>query len=160
MAKKYPVIAEMIDSRTDTRVPAGATFESDDEEQIARLTKAGCLGEPSKPQQQSFDYERDKLKDLPLDGATPAALLAIAKHEGAELVKGDKTSAADLTKAIVAKRAEVAPDYDRDGLSNLDLAKATTLQLQAIGTREGADVTVATADDAALRTAIETKRAG
>ncbi|WP_447727270.1 hypothetical protein [Sphingomonas koreensis] len=154
--KKYPVIAEMVDVRDGKRFFPGETFETDDAKQAKRLTEAGCLGEPGEAL--VFDYERDKLSDIDLATAQPGALLVIAKHEGAELKKGDKTTPAEIVKAIVARRAVVSPDYDRDKLGDLDLKKANRAQLDVIVTREGVEGLAAEASDADVITAIEGKR--
>lgn len=154
--KKYPVIAEMIDARDGKRYFPSQTFETDDAKQAARLTAAGCLGEPGEAL--TFDYDRDKLGEIDLNTAQPGALLAIAKHEGAELKKGDKTSPADLVKAIVARRAVVSPDYDRDKLGEIDLGKANRAQLDAIVAREGVEGIVAETSDVDVIKAIEVKR--
>ncbi|WP_423606140.1 hypothetical protein [Sphingomonas sp. MS122] len=154
--KKYPVIAEMIDARDGKRYFPGQAFETEDAKQAKRLTDAGCLGEPGEAL--TFDYERDKLGELDLTNAQPGALLAIAKHEGAELKKGDKTTPADLVKAIVARRAIVSPDYDRDKLGELELTQANRAQLDVIVAREGVEGIVAETSDADVIKAIEAKR--
>lgn len=153
--KKYPVIAEMVDVHTGARHFPGETFATSDGEQAARLTRAGCLGDAKAHE---FDYETDELATLDLDDASYPALLAIARHEGAEMAKGDRTPKADLIKAIVARRAIVAPDYDRDKLGEIDLAKANRAQLDAIAHREGVEGAAPETSDADLISAIERKR--
>lgn len=153
--KTYAVIAEMVDVHSGNRHFPGETFATDDDEQAARLTMAGCLGDA---RQREFDYEKDGLAVLDLGDASYPALLAIARYEGAEMAKGDRTPKADLLKAIVARRAIVAPDYDRDKLGEIDLATANRAQLDVIVHREGVEGVEPTASDADLITAIKQKR--
>lgn len=70
------------------------------------------------------------------------------------------TDPTTLAAAIRSRRAlgSQAASYESDGLSTKPLGEQTLEQLQLTASHEGADVTIATADAAALITAIELKR--
>lgn len=101
-----------------------------------------------------------KFKTEIADESNLDTLRALRAEEG----KREKPRAG-ITDAIDARIAEVEaegkPDYERDNLKDLPLADADRDRLLVIAAYEGADVPDPDkADDAALRTAIETKRAG
>ena len=73
---------------------------------IDRFGKEVADPKPEKAEKvtEAPDYERDKLGELDLSKATKPQLLAIAKHEEVELLKGDDTTVKDLRDLIEAKR--------------------------------------------------------
>ncbi|WP_370308330.1 hypothetical protein [Sphingobium abikonense] len=76
-----------------------------DENDVKHLIDLKVLGDKTpKAAKELPDYERDSLKDLDLGKASKDQLLVIAAYEQADAPEGDEHTAAELRKAIEAKR--------------------------------------------------------
>ncbi len=73
-----------------------------DENDVRHLIDLKVLGD--KPPKKAIDYEADKLGGKPLNKASKDELLVIAAYEQADVPQGDDATAAELVKAIEAKR--------------------------------------------------------